>query len=82
MSGDRLTVNAERFGGVRPTEGFDVSGTVAVIEDISVDNGAQITVWATDGVSGEVTNGADPTELCGGSMRDNSSDGGSVSSSP
>jgi hypothetical protein len=121
VSGDRLTVNSERFGGVGPTEGFDVSGTVAVIEDISVDNGArvkvtgsvgnvtlsanngaqldagafeaatvevdadngaQITVWATDDVSGEVTNGADLTVLCGGSMRVNSSDGGSVSSSP
>ena len=121
VSGGRLTVTANRVGGIRPTQGFEVSGTVAAMEDVSVDNGArvevtgsvgsatlsadngahldagafeaatvevdadngaQVTVCATEEVSGEVTNGADLTVLCGGSMRVNSSDGGRVSSSP
>jgi hypothetical protein len=121
VSGNKLTVSSNRFGGVTPTGGFDVLGSVAAIDDVSVDNGArveitgsagnvtlsanngaqldagafeaatvevdadngaQMTVCATEEVSGEVTNGANLTVLCGGSMRVNSSDGGSVSSSP
>ncbi len=121
VSGSKLTVTSNRIGGVTPTGGFEVSGSVAVIEDVSVDNGArveisgsggdvtlsvnngahlaagafevttievdaangaQLTVCATEEISGEVTSGADLTVLCGGSIRVNTSGGGQVTSSP
>ncbi len=121
VSGGKLTVTSNRMGGVTPTQGFDVAGTVAALKDVSVnngaqvevtgsveevalsvnngaqldagaleaataevdgDNGAQITVCVTGEVSGEVTNGADLTVSCGGSMRVNTSGGGRVSSAP
>ena len=120
-SGGKLTVTSSRIGGVTPTGEFRVSGTVASLTDVKVnngarveitgsvdevtlsanngshldgdafqtttaeveaDNGAQITVCVTGEVSGEVTNGADLTVLCGGSMRVDTSGGGRVSSSP
>ena len=93
VSYDRVRVRFMPGGAVRKRQWYfndadaqpakGVRGMVEIDEaHISVDNGPQITVWATDDVSGEVTNGADLRLLCGGSMRVNSSDGGSVSSAP
>ena len=44
VTGSTLTVSSDRNGGVRPTGAFAVSGTVAVLTDVSVDNGAQVAV--------------------------------------
>jgi hypothetical protein len=44
VTGSTLNVSSDRNGGVRPTGAFDVSGTVDVITDVSVDNGAQVEV--------------------------------------
>jgi len=41
-SGTTLTVDTTRTGGVTPTGEFHVTGTVAAITDISVDNGANL----------------------------------------
>jgi hypothetical protein len=39
-----LNVSSDRSGGVKPTGAFNVSGTVDVITDVSVDSGAQVEV--------------------------------------
>jgi hypothetical protein len=59
VSGDRLTVTSERVGGVTPTHGFDVSGTVAAIESVSADNGARVEITGSaDEVTLSANNGA------------------------
>ena len=59
VSGDRLTVTSERAGGVTPTQGFDVSGTVAAIESVSTDNGARVEITGSaDEVMLSANNGA------------------------
>lgn len=95
VSGTRLSVSTDRNGGVTPTGAFDVSATVAVIGDVSVDdetleastviveadNGAQISVCATGAVTGEVKNGAILAVFCGGNVDGvKTSDGGAISS--
>jgi cytoskeletal protein CcmA (bactofilin family) len=47
VTGSTLNVSSDRSGGVRPTGAFDVSGTVDVITDVSVDNGARVEVTGT-----------------------------------
>lgn len=44
VSSSRLSVSSDRIGGVTPTQGFDVTATVAAIEDVSVDNGARVEI--------------------------------------
>jgi hypothetical protein len=56
VTGNRLTVSADRTGGVSTTEAFEVSGIVAVLTDVSADNGAQLEVTGT---VGDVTVSAD-----------------------
>ncbi len=59
VSGTRLSVSTDRNGGVTPTGAFDVSATVAVIGDVSVDDGAQLEITGTLGaVTLSATNGA------------------------
>ena len=44
VTGSTLNVSSDRSGGVSATGAFDVSGTVDVITDVSVDNGARVDV--------------------------------------
>lgn len=44
VAGSTLTVSSNRRGGITPSGAFDVSGTVDVITDVSVDNGARVKV--------------------------------------
>jgi len=39
-----LRVTPDRSGGVTPSGAFDVSGTVDIVTDVSVDNGAQVEI--------------------------------------
>jgi hypothetical protein len=56
LSGTKLTVSSDRTGGVTPSEAFNVSGSVAAIVEVSVDNGAQVEVA---GPAGDLTLSAD-----------------------
>lgn len=42
VAGGKLTATSNRAGGVSPTRGWDVSTTVAGIEDVSSNNGAEV----------------------------------------
>ena len=44
VSGQTLRVSPERPGGVRTDEGFEVSGTIAALSEVVVNNGAQATI--------------------------------------
>jgi hypothetical protein len=44
VSGQTLRVVPERPGGVRTNEGFEVSGTIAALTEVAVNNGAHATI--------------------------------------
>ena len=44
VTGSTLRVAPDRSGGVTPSGAFDVSGTVDIVTDVSVDNGAQVEI--------------------------------------
>ena len=44
VSGQTLRVSPERPGGVRTDEGFEVSGTIAALSEVVVNNGAHATI--------------------------------------
>lgn len=53
-----LQVSPDRDGGMRSSRGFEVSGTVAALDRVTVDNGAEVTVTGpVDDVTLEVDNG-------------------------
>jgi hypothetical protein len=56
VSGETLRVVPERPGGVRTSEGFKVSATIAALNGVEVNNGAHATITGT---SAEVTLTAD-----------------------
>ena len=44
VSGQTLRVGPERSGGVRTDEGFEVTGTIAALSEVVINNGAQVTI--------------------------------------
>jgi len=44
VTGSTLRVAPDRSGGVTPSGAFDVSGSVDIVTDVSVDNGAQVEI--------------------------------------
>ena len=44
VTGSTLRVAPDRSGGVTPSGAFDASGTVDIVTDVSVDNGAQVEI--------------------------------------
>ena len=50
VSGETLRVVPERPGGVRTDEGFEVSGTIAALSEVVVNNGAHATITGSSAV--------------------------------
>lgn len=59
VDGSTLKVSTDRHGGVAPTGAFDVSGTVAALEEVSANDGARIEITGSLGdLSLSASNGA------------------------
>ena len=60
VTGNTLSVSADRTGGIAADQGFEVAGTVATLVDVSTDDGAlAVLTGAGDAVSLSANNGAD-----------------------